>query len=80
MQQVDEDFVSAAPEATLQRVAEQLRGRNFEAVVVEDGAEARTAVLARLPKGAEVHTGKSKTLQDAGIFDALHDPNEFRVF
>lgn len=72
-----EEFVAAAPEETLQRVAEQLRGRNIEVEVVADGAEARTAVLARLPKGAEVHSAKSKTLQDAGLFDILHDPNEY---
>ena len=67
------EFVAAASEETLQRVAEKLRGRNIEALVVEDGDEARTAVLARLPKGSEVHSGKSKTLQDAGILDAIED-------
>jgi hypothetical protein len=72
-----EDFVSPASEETLQRVAERLRSRNIEALVVEDGDEARAAVLARLPKGAEVHSGKSKTLQDAGIFDAIHDLTEY---
>jgi hypothetical protein len=77
MLQAQEDFISAAPEETLQRVAEKLMGRNIEALVVEDGDEARTTVLARLPKGAEVHSGKSKTLQDAGIFDAIHDLTEY---
>ncbi len=72
-----EDFVSPASEETLQRVAEKLKSRNIEALVVEDGDEARTAVLARLPKGAEVHSGKSKTLQDAGIIDAIHDVTEY---
>lgn len=71
------EFVSPASEETLQRVAEKLRGRNIEVLVVEDGNEARTAVLARLPKGAEVHSGKSKSLQDAGIFDAIHDLTEY---
>jgi hypothetical protein len=73
MLQAQEEFVTPASEETLQRVAEKLRGRNMEALVVDDGDEARTIVLARLPKGAEVHSGKSKTLQDAGIFDAIHD-------
>ncbi len=77
MVEVSDEFVSAAPEETLQRVAEKLKGRNIEALVVEDGDEARTAVLARLPKGAEVHSGKSKTLQDAGILDAIHDLTEY---
>jgi CBS domain-containing protein len=71
------DFVSAAPEETLQRVAEKLRERNIEALVVEDGDEARRVVLERLPKGVEVHSGKSKTLQDAGIFEAIQDLTEY---
>jgi hypothetical protein len=72
-----EEFVSPATEEILQRVAEKLVGRNMEALIVNDGDEARVAVLDRLPKGAEVHSGKSKTLQDAGIFDAIHDLNEY---
>ena len=34
-------------------------------------------MLERLPEGAEVHSGKSKTLQDAGIFDAIHDASRY---
>jgi hypothetical protein len=72
-----EDFASPAPEETLQRVAERLRQRNIEVVVVENGDLARKVVLERLPEGAEVHSGKSKTLQDAGIFDAIHDASRY---
>ena len=77
MVEAQAEFVTAAPEATLQRVAEALRARNFDVVVVEDGAAARAVVLERLPKGAEVHSGKSKTLQDAGILDAVHDVTQY---
>ncbi len=52
---------------TLEQVAVRLRERNMEAVVVADGPEARDAVLRRISPGAEVHAGKSKTLQDIGI-------------
>ncbi len=31
----------------------------------------------RIPKGAEVYTTKSKTLQDSGIFDAMIDLNQY---
>jgi hypothetical protein len=75
--QVIEDFVSPASEETIQRVAERMRERNIEVVVVDDGAAARDMVLVRLPEGAEVHSGKSQTLQDAGILDALHDPGRY---
>ena len=64
-------------EETLQRVAERIRERNIEVVIVDDGDEARREVLERVPKGAEVYSGKSKTLQDAGIFDVIHEPGQY---
>src|SRR6266481_3808539 len=63
MTQAREDFASLASEETIQRVAERMRERKV--------------VLERLPEGAEVHSGKSKTLQDAGIFDAIHDESRY---
>src|SRR5579864_2236160 len=77
MTQVREDFASPAAEETIQRVAERMRERNIEVVVVDDGDQARKVMLERLPEGAEVHSGKSKTLQDAGIFDAIHDASRY---
>jgi len=55
----------------LETLAERLRERNFEAVIVDDGAQARAEVMKRLPEGAEVHSAKSKTLEDIGVFDEL---------
>lgn len=70
------DFMSPASEAQLEAVAEKLRERNFETVIVDDGAEAKTEVLKRIPVGANVHSGKSKTLEDAGLFDEfMHSGN-----
>lgn len=48
-------------------VAAALGEHNIEAVVVDTAAEARQAVLDRLTDGAEVHWGKSKTLEDLGL-------------
>src|SRR5260221_14073948 len=61
MTQAREDFVRPASEETIQRVAQRMRERNIEVVVVDDGDQARKVVLERLPEGAEVHSGKSKT-------------------
>jgi hypothetical protein len=72
-----ETFMVAALEETVQQVAAQLRERNIEAVIVDNGDEARRVVLERVPTGAEVHTGKSKTLQDAGIIDAIQAPGQY---
>lgn len=73
------DFVKPAPEEILQRVAERIMERNIEVVIVNNGEEARKEALARIPQGAEVHSGKSKTLQEAGLFDALMDPNQYNA-
>jgi L-lactate utilization protein LutC len=76
---IQPDFVSPAPEEMLKRVAERIRERNIEVVIVNNGEEARKEALARIPQGAEVHSGKSKTLHEAGIFDAIMDPNQYNA-
>ena len=60
----------ASPEM-LEQVAAHLRERNLEVIVVSDASQARDAVLQRLPAGAEIHAGKSKTLQDIGVTQEL---------
>jgi hypothetical protein len=79
MTQIQQDFAAAVPEQTLQRVADRIRERNIEVLIVNNGEEARQIVLERLPTGAEVHSGKSKTLQDSGIFDAIQDPDQYNA-
>jgi LUD domain len=71
------DFSVPASEAELEALAVQLRERNFEVLVVDDGAAARVEVLRRIPDGASVHSGKSKTLEDAGIFTALMEGDRY---
>jgi L-lactate utilization protein LutC len=75
--EMPQDFTSPASEETLHRVAARLRERNLEAVVVDGADEARRAVLERLPEGAEVHSGKSQTLEDAGILQEIRDSGRF---
>jgi hypothetical protein len=77
MSTIQPDFVTPASEATLQQVAERIRERNIEVMIVNTGEEARQVVLERIPKGSQVHSGKSKTLQEAGIFNAIMDPNQY---
>jgi hypothetical protein len=64
---------SAAAEADIQHVAGRLRDENIEVLVVDTGDEAREAVLERIPLESEVYSGKSLTLEETGIFSALHD-------
>lgn len=79
MSQLQQDFVTPASAPTLERVAARIRERNIEVLIVNNGEEARQIVLERLPKGAEIHSGKSKTLQDSGIFDAIQDPDQYNA-
>jgi L-lactate utilization protein LutC len=65
------DFAQPASEALLQTVAERLRERNFEAIIVATAAEAKAAVIERIPEGVEIHSGKSKTLEDIGVWAEL---------
>jgi acyl-CoA hydrolase len=71
------DFTAAAPASELEALADKLRTRNFEVVIVQDGAEAKAEVLKRIPEGAVVHSGKSKTLEDAGIFTEFMESGRY---
>ena len=71
------DFSVSASETELQALADKLRERNFEVLVVDDAAAARDEVQSRIPDGASVHSGKSKTLEDAGIFAALMEGDRY---
>ena len=65
------DFSTPASEERIQRAAAALRANNIEALVVDDAEAAKRAVFERIPDGAEVHSGASRTLQQTGIEAAL---------
>lgn len=69
--------VTTVPEARIARVAEVLVSHNIEAIVVDTGAEARDLVLAMIPEGSEVHSGKSKTLEDIGLYAELAESGRY---
>ncbi len=71
------DFAAPATEAELEKLAANLRERNFEVVIVQDGEEARAEAMKRIPEGASVHSGKSKTLEDAGLFQELMENERY---
>ncbi len=73
------EFTKAATAASLEAVAERLRERNFETVIVDNAQQAHDEVMKRLPEGAEVHSAKSKTMEDIGVFKELMD-SESRDF
>jgi hypothetical protein len=71
------DFTAPASDAEVDTLAANLKARNFDVVVVQTGAEAKSEVLKRIPEGARIHSGKSKTLEEIGLFDTLMGSDEF---
>ncbi|MFA9288969.1 MAG: LUD domain-containing protein [Weeksellaceae bacterium] len=60
------------PNPVIQKTAEALTANGFKAEIVKTSAEAKTRVLELIPKGAEVFTYTSVTLDTTGISDALN--------
>jgi len=71
------DFAAPASQAQLNTLAANLRDRNLEVVILDSAAEVKSAVMARIPDGVSVHSGKSKTLEDAGVFKELMESDRF---
>jgi hypothetical protein len=69
--------IPVASDELIERAAAALRAQNIEVLVVDTGVEARDAVLERIPLGSEVYTGKSLTLEEIGVFAALHEPGAY---
>ncbi len=62
---------------TVAQVAVALREHNIEAIVVDTRDAARETVLGMLPAGAEVHWGKSRTLEDIRLVAELIEPGRY---
>lgn len=71
------DFAAAASEEAVDAVAAALTANNIEAIVVDTGEEARARVLALVPKGAEVHWAKSKTLDELGLSETFLESGSY---
>ena len=77
MSSVTDDFTVTATDAELNALAEKLRERNFEVVIVDSPADAKAEVMSRIPEGSEVHSAKSKTLEDIGVFKELMESGKY---
>jgi len=71
------DDNAPAPAAAIEKVVAALRGNNIDVRVVDTGEEARRLVLDLVPAGAEVHSGRSKTLEDLGLFRELFESGRY---
>lgn len=64
-----------ASEANLTTTIEALTKNGFDAHVFDTKEEAKEAVISMVPKGSEVFTGTSVTLDDTGIAEVLNGPD-----
>lgn len=71
------DFGAPADEATVQKTATALREKGYEVFIADDLATARQIVLDKVPKGAEVSQGASKTLEETGITEAIEGSGDY---
>jgi LUD domain len=72
------EFAVLASDERIDATAEALRAHGMEALVVNGGADARSAVHERLPDGAEVFNNTSVTLQTIGVAEDIERSGRYR--
>lgn len=70
-------WTDVADSNTIEGTIAALKANGFNAIVVENGAEAKEAVLEIIPKGAEVMKMTSVTLDTIGVTSALEESGEY---
>jgi hypothetical protein len=73
LRSVNQAFARVPDPETVDRTAEALRRRRFEAHVVATMDDARDLVMSLIPEGSEVGQGASETLERIGVTAALDD-------
>ncbi|MGH8246203.1 MAG: LUD domain-containing protein [Gammaproteobacteria bacterium] len=74
---VNEEFARLATDEQIERAATALEANGIHTIVVENGEAAKKIVLEMIPKGAEVHSGASVTLETLGIKDILEKSGDY---
>jgi len=70
---VAKHYTQPAAERQILRTMKALQANGFKVVVVEDLQQLYDAVIKLIPAGAEVFTGTSRTLEEAGLTEALNN-------
>ena len=65
-------------DAALQRTVAGLKSRNVDAVVAENGDQARELLIAMIPDGAEVFKSTSETLDAIGYSDYIRQTDRYK--
>jgi hypothetical protein len=70
-------YDTVADQATIDKTITALEANGFQVTVVENAAEAKKTALALLPKGEEVLTVTSKTLDDLSLAAAINESGDY---
>lgn len=70
-------YTTLPEDDVIDRTAEALRAHGFDVQVVDSGEEAKAAILALIPEGAEVMTNTSRTLDDIGVSAAINESGRY---
>jgi hypothetical protein len=73
------DYSTVADDAAIDAAKAALEANNITMTVVEGAAAAKQAVLDLLPKGAEVLTVTSKTLDVTGLATAINESGDYHA-
>lgn len=75
--QPNEQFGHLADQASIDRTVAALKQNGIEAIVVENGAEARAMVESMIPAGAEIMNMTSQTAEAIGLAKEIVDSGAF---
>lgn len=70
-------YDTIASDAQIEKTKRALEANGFTVIIAEDGAAAKKAALELLPKGAEVMTNTSKTLEALGLDKAINESGDY---
>ncbi len=70
-------FAEPASDEQIARTVKALEANGLRAIVVEDRAGARAALLSLLPEGAEVFTATSQTLAAIGVLPDINESGRY---
>ena len=75
----NEKYGQLANEQAAQKTVKALQANNFKVEVVENGEEAKKKVLKLLPRGAEVFTMTSQTLEAVGVDKEINESGKYNA-
>jgi hypothetical protein len=70
-------WTTLASDAILEKTIQSLKTNGVDAMVVDTGEQAKAKVLELIPKGAEVMTRSSMTLETIGLIEAINTSGHF---